>query len=208
MAQYTVQQGDCISKIAQDYGLTSNKIWNHPNNAQLKTKRKDLNVLYPGDVLYIPDREAKVISRATDNRHTFIRKGTPAKLVLRLTQHGKPRANEPYVLVVDGDVRTGNTDGDGWIRQVIPPDASEGTLQLKNGQESYPLNLGALDPVEQITGVQARLKALGYYSGSADGSESPQLSEAIREYQKRRGLTESGKADAATASALKSDFGS
>jgi N-acetylmuramoyl-L-alanine amidase len=208
MAQYTVQQGDCITKIARDNGLTSEKIWKHPSNAELKAKRKDCNVLFPGDVLYIPDKEPKTLSRPTDKRHKFVRKGVPAKLALRLVQNGTPRSNEPYVLVIDGDARSGRTDANGWIRQIIPPDAREGTLLLKGGQETYPLNLGHLNPVDQTTGVQARLKALGYYGGSVDGAESPQLSDAIRSYQAKRGLQQTGGADAATAAALKSDFGS
>lgn len=208
MAQYTVQQGDCISKIAEDFGVTSDKIWKHPNNARLKSKRKDLNVLFPGDVLYIPDKEMKTVSRATDNRHVFVRKGVPAKFALRLTQNGKPRANEPYIIVIDGEARTGQTDGDGMIHQIIAPDAQQGTLLLKNGQETYPLNFGCLDPVDQTSGIQARLKALGYYAGPVDGTENPELCAAIRDYQKKRGLQETGQVDSATTAALKSDFGS
>ena len=55
---YTVVQGDYVSRIAAQQGFAGySKIWNHPNNAELKNLRQNPEVLYPGDVLFIPDRE-------------------------------------------------------------------------------------------------------------------------------------------------------
>src|SRR4030095_14342956 len=55
---YTVKQGDHVAGIAFRFGLSDFRtIWDHPNNTELKNKRQNPNVLFPGDVLYVPDRE-------------------------------------------------------------------------------------------------------------------------------------------------------
>ena len=80
MPNYTVKQGDCISSIAQKHGLFWDKVWNHPKNANLQERRKDPNVLSPGDVVFVPDKDEKEESGATEQRHRFKRKGVPEKL--------------------------------------------------------------------------------------------------------------------------------
>jgi len=86
MPDDTVKQGDCISSIAQKHGLFWDKVWNHPKNAKLQETRKDPNVLSPGDVVFVPDKEEKEESGATEQRHRFKKKGVPAKLRLRIME--------------------------------------------------------------------------------------------------------------------------
>jgi len=93
MPSYTVKQGDCISSIAQMHGLFWYKVWNHPKNANLNERRKDPNVLSPGDVVFVPDQEEKEESGATEQRHRFRKKGVPAKLRLRIME--EPEREEP-----------------------------------------------------------------------------------------------------------------
>src|SRR5262249_379486 len=102
---YTVKQGDHAAGIAHRFAFSPYlTIWDHPNNAELKNKRQNPNVLFPGDALYIPDREDREEQCATDKRHTFVLKRKPLKLHLKLRDHyEKPIANARCVLVVDGD---------------------------------------------------------------------------------------------------------
>lgn len=208
MPDYTVQEGDCLSKIAQQFGLSSDKVWNHSQNAEIRKLRKDRNVLFPGDVLFIPDSSRGNADTAADKKHNFKRKGVPAKLRLRLIECEEALKNEPYILDIDGTVLTGNTNGDGWIDRIIPPDAKHAVLKLKGGQESYSLRLGHLDPIETTSGIKARLKSLGYYGGAADDTPNVEMSDAIRAFQKRQGLPETGENDTATAAELKREYGS
>jgi N-acetylmuramoyl-L-alanine amidase len=208
MPDHEVQQGDCINSIGFQYGFFPKTLWEHPDNAELKTLRKNPNVLRPGDVVHIPEKKQKEESCATEKLHKFKRKGVPSKLNLRLLFNEKPRANEDYVLEIDGKLIKGKTDGDGWIRQPISPDAKEAKLKLKDGKEEYPLNLGHLDPIDEIEGVQARLQNLGYYSGEVDGEMNEETVDAIRKFQQDMGLKESGEIDKVFRDKLRSEFGS
>src|SRR6266513_1126451 len=208
MPDYLVKQGDCMTSIAFEYGFLETTIWNHPQNSELKRKRKDRNILYPEDVVYIPDKQEKQESRVTEKRHRFRRKGLPAKLKIRLLRNEKPRANEKYLLEIDGKVFSGQTDAKGWIKQPIPPNATGGKLILNNGDEEYPLALGSIDPIDEITGVQGRLQNLGFYSGEVDGEMDPDTEAAIKNFQAAKGLPATGEPDQQTKDALKNDYGS
>src|SRR5215470_5791880 len=123
MAQnHTVSQGEHVSGIAGSYGLSDYKtIWYHPNNADLKNQRENPNVLFPGDSLFIPDREPNEYSRPTDRRHRFVRKRPTLKLRLTLLdQYEKPIANAGCLLVVEADSRQVTSDADGKIEEEIP----------------------------------------------------------------------------------------
>ena len=55
---------------------------------------------------------------------------------------------------------------------------------------------------EAVTRLQNRLKELGYYTGSVDGIAGSGTVKAIKDFQKKNGLTQSGTADADTQRAL------
>src|ERR1035438_4067954 len=131
---YTVVQGDHLSKIAKDNGFPDyHIIWDHPNNADLKNKRKNPNVLHPGDQVFVPDKEQKQESGSTEKRHTFVIKKEPLKLRLVLEDSNKkPIANAQYALLVEGEVTQHTTDSRGHIEQEIPQDAQEATLVLRS----------------------------------------------------------------------------
>jgi N-acetylmuramoyl-L-alanine amidase len=208
MPDYRVKQGECISSIAQRHGFFWETIWNHPNNAELKQRRGDPNVLYPGDVLFIPEKEEKQESGATEQRHRFRLKGVPAMLRIRLMDNDEPRGDESYTLEIDGELLSGTTDDDGNIEQPIPPDASRGRLLVGEAQDEYLLDLGRIDPIGEISGVQARLNNLGFDCGEVDGVLGPRTKAALREFQANYGLTDSGTADQATRDKLLEVHGS
>src|SRR5690348_2619864 len=94
--QYRVKQGDCISSIAAQFGHVFDTVWNYGDNADLKERRKDPNVLYPGDVVVIPDKTERLEDRGTDGHHKFTAKAAPTFIHLRLLLDDQPRAGLSY----------------------------------------------------------------------------------------------------------------
>ena len=202
--QYAVKEGDCILSISKDLGFFWQTIWNDPQNASLKALRKDPNVLLAGDAVYIPDKQIKQVACPTDALHKFVRKGVPAMLRLQLLdrQH-QPRTGLNYVLNIDGALISGTTDGNGYVVHPMPPNAQKAVLTVKDGDnsETMSIGLGAVDPITVTSGVQQRLKNLGFNAGPAG------LSGALKAFQKKFGLPETGEADAATSAKLKDVHG-
>jgi len=196
-----VEQGDCISSIAFEKGFFPDTIWNHQANAELKQKRKDPNVLLPGDVVTIPDKRLKIVDRPTGAMHRFRLKSVPKKLRVQITFNNKPMGGAGYKIDIDGKKKEGKTDSGGWLTQPILPDAKIAKIVFENGLE-YELNLGQLDPVDEAAGVQQRLYSLGFYRGEINQVMNEETVDALRVFQNTYGIEPTGVADAKTKAQL------
>lgn len=201
---YQTKEGDCISSIAFENGFSPDTIWNHPNNADLKKKRQDPNVLLAGDVVFVPDKRLKEVSEPTNQVHKFRVNNCPAKLSLRLLFNGEPRRNEPFTLDIDGEITNKTTDSDGNIKISIPPNAKTGKLSIGSDKRKmeYDLQLGRLDPVDKISGAQSRLNNLGFNCGRVNGVLNTETKEALQAFQVSVGIPASGELDSATKAKL------
>jgi len=191
MSSYTVRQGDHLSGIAEQHGFADYRtIWDHPQNAQLKQKRLNPNILYPGDVLFVPEKECKEEPIVTEQRHRF--KVKSETLMLRIVF--KDFEDEPVADVdcqlhlLGGKVFSLRTDANGQIEQAIPPTVDRGVLVFNDPtavpfDEMINIKIGHLDPVDTTSGIQARLNNLGYDAGPVDGNESEQVRASVEEFQ-------------------------
>jgi hypothetical protein len=213
-SHYTVKPGDYVAKIAEENGFYDFlTIWEHAQNKQLKEKRKNPNVLAPGDELFIPDKTLKKESGATGQLHRFQVK--PGKLLLRLVLedlYGKPVANAKCELRVDGALFQLVSAADGKIEKEIPLTAQDAELVVTDGETALKnvklkVQIGHLDPVEELSGQKARLSNLGYYLGSLDKDDAPQFRSAVEEFQCDQGLTVDGDCGAKTQAKLKEIHG-
>ena len=202
MTQHNVNQGDCVLSIAAQYGMPWQRLWDDPANASLKALRKDPSTLYPGDVLKIPERELRTEERSTNKRHRFLRKRDLAKVRIRILMDNIPKAHEPFKLVVGEREMTGKTDGNGFLEANIPPEAADGILSVGSGSEKlrFPVKFGFLDPVTTDSGVQQRLRMLGFGAGVG-------IAESINAFQSKHNLQKSGSAEETTRQQIQKEFG-
>jgi hypothetical protein len=204
---YVVKAGDCMSSIALDNGFFWKTLWELPENADLKQARKNPNVLLAGDRVFIPELRSKEETRATEKTHKFVRKGEPSQIKLVFRHGTQPRANQPYVLDIDGKESRGNLGANGEVLLKIPGNARAGRITVGEDKEQFELALGHLDPIETLSGAQARLNNMGYDSGGADGTMTDETHEALRRFQKDQGLESTGELTDQTRAKIKDVHG-
>jgi len=205
--EHTVKQGEGLTSIAQKYGVSFEKIWNDPENDQLKRKRKNPNILYPGDVVYIPYKETKEELGVTETKHRFKLKKSIhiLRLAVEVSEIGR-MANEAYELTIDNNIYKGITDADGMIKETLPADSKTG--RLKVGEEVWELCIGWLNPIDRdtkdegLSGAQGRLTNLGYLVGPVSGMMDSMTEMALKYFQADEGLELTGKLDEATRNKL------
>jgi len=220
---YTVEPGDCMSSIAYENGFFWKTLWNLSQNAALKAKRKNPNVLMTADVVHIPDLTIRQEPGATEMTHKFMLKGVPEVLRMKLMDaNHKPRPSLDYVIIIEGNSRRGKTDGNGELKESIPPNAKTGKLTFaaagavdKTGKpipgrpktQVMMLQLGNLNPISEVSGLKARLTNLGCYKGPIDENLDDRTKRAISAFQSKKGLPVTGVADDATKALLQKVHG-
>jgi hypothetical protein len=217
MKPYVIKQGDYLKKLAFRMGFDADEVWNDPKNSELKEKRKDGDILAPGDILYVPEKPGKKLSfkKGADNAY----KAKLPKLSVKVAlagPDGAPLKDEPYVIAGLGDEDVaGSTDGEGNVIFEAAVSVRAVKLTLTKRKQTFQVLVGDLDPVDEPSGARMRLSHLGLYGGSyADGPEpyasrdEAQLAAAITAFQKKQGLPATGKLDDATKAALVAAHGS
>ncbi len=135
----------------------------------------------------------------------------PKLRVVLKDEKGKAYADKRYTLSIDGKKPIeGTTAPDGMIEQEVPANAEQGDLLLQVDDARtlhFPLHLGKLSPIEEISGVKARLRHLGYYEGPIDEVVDRRTWTALRMFQRDEGLDVTGKPTSETRDRLKTLHG-
>ena len=169
-----------------------------------------IHLIFPGDEVFIPDTETRTDGAPTDAWTQF--KIDTQKTLIRLRMMDGDNtafAGKKYQLEINGQLREGTTGGDGMIEKEIPADCTEAklTVWFDNDRTGpgviWNLKMGHLDPWDKVSGVQARLKNLGYDPGPIDGDIGPLTHAALSGFQFSQNLTVTGNADSATKNKLK-----
>jgi N-acetylmuramoyl-L-alanine amidase len=211
---HTVTSGECVSSIAKRGGFQDpRKVYNDGANDALRSARPNLNVLKPGDVVVVPDRQRDPFTVAVDRHHTFTlaTKKTLLRVILQ-DDTGAALSGKRYALAVSGVAAPfeGSTAGDGKIEHPIPADATSGTLTFwlesaDHDKDGYivPLEIGHLIPVEELSGAQARLLNLAFDCGGTGGTLDDATQAALRGFQRAAGITVNGTSDVGTQTQLR-----
>lgn len=209
---HVIKQGECIGKIAERYGFFPATLWNHAANAELKTRRHDnMYILLENDNVVIPEKRQKNAATETGKQLIIERKGVPESLNIRfLNEDETLRTGVPYLLSLttsQGDPLSeisSTTDEQGFVSQPVPPSVTQATIVLNPGAEAetHVFNIGHVDPIDTVSGWQARLNCLGYNCGAQDDDQGEQTERAIRDFQQFKQLSVTGVMDETTRSAL------
>lgn len=190
MASHTVKQGECFISIAAKYGYGGKweDLYNHADNASLKEKRPDPFCLMPGDVISVPDDDgySESVKIKKGKKHTFVIKRPKALVTLKLVDtQNEPLADAPYELHIDDEIIKGNTDADGLIEEEVSAEAEEAKVlfwpnpDFPERLKTYELEMGHLDPVEEISGKQGRLINQGFPLARVDNTAGDKTNSAL-----------------------------
>jgi peptidoglycan hydrolase-like protein with peptidoglycan-binding domain len=134
------------------------------------------------------------------------------RLILEDSEDGA-FAGKKYFLRFAGQTREGETGEDGLVEERIPlvAERADLTVWLDNHAdgEIYRLELEigalALDPIDEVKGVQARLNHLGFAPGDVDGVEGSSTIAAVEFFQYEQQLPADGSLNDETRSRLQQE---
>lgn len=200
-----IVQGQSAESIAYQSGHFTETLWKDANNRSLRDLRGDPNTLNPGDRLYIPPLRERAEACPADQRHRFRRRGVPSRLTITVRLVNHVLANRPYRLELSRGATSGVTSDTGQISVPVLPDEPDALLVIDAGHAGelrFAVGLRRLDPVTEVTGIQGRLRNLGYYQGEVHGFMNAALSCALVDFQIDERLPSSGAADDPTRARL------
>ena len=212
--EHVVKQGETLTRVAKQYGLTCEDLSEHADNAELCQLRPDANILFPGDTVQIPDIEPPKLPLILNTINVFICVEEPEQFIFKLQDlDGQSVDIHKATLVISGE-SIDATVNNNHISCTLPPNAGKDAVlniwlrDQEEPDESMPISLGYLDPVNTLSGVQARCNALGYECGVVDGLMGSNTRKGVRGFQTAQSLTVDGDPGPNTQSKLKDVFGS
>lgn len=215
--QHTVAQGETLLRIAKQYGYqTSKALYNHPSNAEFKALRPDPNLIYPGDKITIPPKKEKFIPLRTNSINSFVVQNEKEYFRLQVSyDDGDDVAGKRVVLNIGSQTIDTVLQSDGLIEvELNNNDALTGTvdLYLNEGEttptKSFAVQIGNLDPIDTLSGVQGRCNMLGFDCGTVDGVMGKKTRIGVKEFQYEHDLDIDGIPGPKTKAKLQQVFGS
>jgi hypothetical protein len=226
MRPYIVRRSDHLTKLALRFGFSADEVWSHPRNAELKAKRRNPNILCPGDVLWIPDEARLPLPLDVGAANAYV--ASVPEVTVRLTLRdaaGVPLRGRKYVAVGPGTRVEGEVGTEGLVE--IPMDAhvEEILLAVEGEDAQWRLLVGQLDPHDEASGAEQRLLSLSgggalaldryWRPARADEAAAPaplecperRLALSVLAFQRARGLDATGDVDDGTRAKLRSEFG-
>jgi len=162
----------------------------------------------------IPESEALRFEGGTDQRHRFEVERPRVHLRLVLADaNSVPLADVEWTLDVDGRQHDGRTADDGLVEVAVRPTVPVAFLTVALDPddplltERLEIQLGGLDPIDSVSGAQARLNNLGFDCGAVDDDEGERTAAAVAAFRSSAGIEEEGPIGPRTRAALQERHG-
>jgi N-acetylmuramoyl-L-alanine amidase len=188
--RHAVIQGERMTTIARKYGFANwDTVWRFSANAELRQRRGNPDVLFPGDEVVIPGKLRRM-AEVSGGSARYVVQSSPEVLRVRLldvdldgVEEIRAKGTPDTGAVIESVLGT-----DGTLEVLLPPAATDLKLDLFRGKSDtpflrYDLALGHIDPSHEISGVQGRLANLGYYSGPVDGKMNDATRAAVSDFR-------------------------
>lgn len=202
MPTHIVRTGQCITSIADSAGFYWKTVWEHADNKALVELRGDPNMVVSGDEVFVPDKIDKEESCATEDSYKFKKKGIPAVIRIQMFDGQEPRANQNFRVVLGPKSHKGTSDAEGIVEFPVDSGLTRAHLTIGEDEREYALNIGQLPPIAELTGVQVRLKNLGFLTGRVSGELDESTKSALTAFQTDMELEVTGEPDDETCDAL------
>jgi hypothetical protein len=236
MEPYVIKQGDYVARLAYKFGFDADEIWNDPANGDLQALRKDQNILWPTDILHIPDqvdKEPATFPLVTGQTNTFVCDTPTVSITIKFTDTSL--AGQPFTVPEVPSLTDQTTGADGSVTLPIPVTLDTFTIAFTQSGATFEFKPGGLDPMDTLSGVFQRLYNLGFLGddASADPLDVGEIRVALRAFkalqsaggsapsgstdidgdvddgaQDNAGLSDDGTLDASTRSLLLEAYGS
>lgn len=188
MQPYVIRQGDYMAKLADKFGFDADKVWNDPQNAQLRQDGKlsqDPNILNPTDTLYIPDQDAPPATHSLEagTTNSFESDAPPVNVNLKFVD--AEFASQAFTVTELPTLDNLTTGADGTVTFAVPATQETFTVVFTSDGRTFTCCVGHIDPISTVSGVAQRLQNLGYLDSNVDfGVEDVDaIREALREFR-------------------------
>jgi N-acetylmuramoyl-L-alanine amidase len=176
MQPYVVKQGDYLAALAHRFGFDADTVWNDDKNADLRKLRPDPNILWPTDVLYIPDQvdaEPATHQLETGTTNTFLSDAPTVPIEIRVKDPAF--ASQDYTVPELPQLAGLTTTADGTATFAVPVTLPACTMRFTASGKTFTFNVGHLDPINQLSGVFQRLQSLGHIHPDAQLPDPPDM---------------------------------
>jgi hypothetical protein len=164
MQPYVIKQGDYLAKLADQLGFDADTVWGDQSNAQLQQLRPNPNILFAGDVLYIPNQMGpppapQSLTPGTTN--SFVTNAA-ATVSVSITFTDPGLASQAYSVPELPQLTGLTTDANGTATLEVPVSQDSFTIAFAAAGVTLLYQMGYLDPITTLSGIFQRLQHLGF----------------------------------------------
>jgi hypothetical protein len=163
MQPLVIRQGDYLAKLADQLGFDADAVWGDDSNAQLRLLRPNPNILFAGDVLYVPDpaKAPPAQSLTPGSTNSFVT-NAPAMVSVSITFTDPGLASQAYTVPELPQLTGLTTDANGLATLEVPVSQDSFTIAFATAGVSLLYQMGHLDPINSLSGIFQRLQHLGF----------------------------------------------